>query len=159
MKKVNVCALLLALIIPLAVGVLSAVLSMRGMAAYCDMEKPPLSPPAWVFPVAWTILYLLMGWSAYLVYVADADKDQKFVALAFFAFQLILNFMWTIIFFNWGAYLFAFIWLLLLLTAVVICVLRFFDINKLAACLMIPYIIWLGFAAYLNVGVYLIDRK
>ncbi len=159
MKKVNICALLMALIIPLAVGALSAVLSAKGMTAYGSVNKPPLSPPAWAFPVAWTILYLLMGWSAYLVYMADADRDQKFVALAFFAFQLVLNFMWSIIFFSWGAYLFAFVWLVLLLAAVVMCTLRFFDISKLAACLMIPYIIWLCFAAYLNMGAYLLNRN
>lgn len=159
MRKVNLFALLLALIIPVAVGVLSAALSAKGMAAYGSLEKPPLSPPAWLFSVAWTILYLLMGWSAYLIYMADADKDTKFVALGFFVLQLVLNFMWSIIFFNWGAYLFAFIWLLALLVSVIVCAFRFFGINRMAAYLLVPYILWLSFAAYLNMGAYLLNSK
>lgn len=156
MRKVNIVALLVAVFIPLAIGGISAALSAKGMTIYGSMEKPPLSPPAWLFSVAWTILYILMGASSYLILLSDVDNNTKLMALGLYLLQLVMNFMWSIIFFNKGAYLFAFIWLIVIWAIVIICAFKFYAINRLAAYLLIPYILWLTFAAYLNMGAYLL---
>lgn len=158
MKKVSIVALIVALFIPLMVGGVSAVLSAKGMAAYGNLNKPPLSPPAWVFPVAWTILYLMMGLASYYILVSESDNGSKAMALLLYSVQLVMNFMWSIIFFNWGAYMFAFLWLIVMWGIVIFCATRFWGINRLAACLLIPYILWLTFAAYLNMGAYILNR-
>lgn len=157
MKKYSILALIIALIIPMVVGGVSSALSSQGMTMYGSLNKPPLSPPAWVFPVVWTILYLMMGLASYYIFISEADRRTKTMALVFYAIQLAINFMWSIIFFNWNEYLIAFFWLLLLWCVVIICAFRFFPINKTAAYLLIPYIIWLTFAAYLNMGTYYIS--
>ena len=158
MKKVSIGTLLFALFVPLVVGAISAALSSRGMALYADMNKPPLSPPPWVFSVAWTILYLMMGLSSYFIMVSEADMRPKTTAMIIYGVQLFMNFMWSIAFFNWGTYLFAFIWLIIMWIMVIICAFKFYTINRLAACLLIPYILWLTFAAYLNMGSYLLNK-
>lgn len=154
MKKYRITPLIISLAIPLLVGMLSAALSSGGMAAYGTMSKPPLSPPAWVFPVAWTILYLMMGLASYYVYVADVDRHDKIVTLRLYGVQLAMNFMWSIVFFAWKLYLFAFIWLIGLWCLVIVGAYRFFMIDRKAGGLLLPYILWLTFAAYLNLGAY-----
>lgn len=159
MKKISIGTLILALFVPLVVGGISAALSAKGMAIYGSMNKPPLSPPAWVFSVAWTILYLMMGLASYYIIVSEADTYSKAMALIVYGIQLMMNFMWTIMFFNWGAFLVAFIWLIIMWAMVILCAVKFFSINKIATYLFIPYIIWLGFAAYLNMGAYILNRN
>lgn len=159
MKKSDIGTLVIALVIPLLVGGVSAFLSMKGMAMYGEMAKPPLSPPAWVFSVAWTILYLLMGLASYLVMSSSKDSSIKTLALSIYGIQLALNFMWSIIFFRWEEYLAAFIWLMILWCAVIICAVLFYKISKAATGLLIPYILWLTFAAYLNLGAYMLSVK
>lgn len=156
MKKINVGALIVALLIPVLVGVVSAALSSDGMAAYATMKKPPLSPPAWVFPVAWTILYLMMGLASYFVAVAKADGYYKKMAFVLYGIQLALNFCWSIIFFSMGMYLFAFVWLVIMWLMVIGCTVVFVCISRVAGSLMVPYILWLTFAAYLNMGSYIL---
>lgn len=156
MKKFSLLTLMIALLIPLLIGGISASISYQGMATYGTMNKPPLSPPAWVFSVAWTILYLMMGLASYLIIRTEADSRSHAMALIIYAIQLFMNFMWSILFFNWGIYLWAFIWLMCMWVIVIICAFRFYRINRLAAYLMIPYILWLTFAAYLNLGAYLL---
>lgn len=153
MKRIRLGVLIGALAIPLLVGMISAALSSKGMAAYGSMDKPLLSPPAWVFSIVWTILYLMMGFASYLVITAEANKRSRIMALFLYIIQLAMNFWWSIIFFNEGLYLIAFIWLLVMWGIVVFCAFKFYMINRLAGCLMMPYIIWLTFAAYLNLGV------
>lgn len=154
MKKSNIGILIAALLIPLMTGMLSAKLTSDGMTAYGTMNKPPLSPPAWVFPVAWTILYLMMGLASY--YIAVSHAKSKYTALVLYALQLCLNFMWSIIFFNWENYLLAFFCLIGMLCIVILCAIRFFVISKIASGLLLPYIVWLMFAAYLNMGAYIL---
>ena len=92
--------LLICLLIPtVLVGGLSALLTMGSMQVYQDLVKPPLSPPGWLFPVVWTILFLLMGVASYLIYVSDAAPQEKYRALFLYGVQLILNFTWSIVFF------------------------------------------------------------
>ena len=141
-----------------AVGLLSGLLSREGTALYAEMlQKPPLSPPGWVFPVVWTILYGLMGLSAAIIYAAPPTLARS-RGLNLFIAQLIVNFFWSPIFFNARAYGFALVWLLLLWVLVVLMTLQFRKVDKTAAILQIPYILWLTFAAYLNYGVWQLNR-
>ena len=120
---------------------------------YKNVIKPPLSPPGVLFPIVWTILFILMGISIYRV---TNNSDNKNLVILYYA-QLIVNALWTPIFFGLNSYLFAFIWLLLLLILVVIMTIKFYNVDKTSAYLLIPYIIWLLFAGYLNLGVYLLN--
>ena len=159
MRRLSVITLIFALFIPLLVGGISAALSRQGMSMYATMEKPPLSPPAWVFSVAWTILYLMMGLAAYFVIESEHNTQAKAMALIIYALQLAMNFMWSIMFFNWGAYLAAFVWLIVMWAMVIVCAVRFYSISKIATYLFIPYILWLTFAAYLNMGAYVLQMR
>ena len=139
---------------PLAVGFLSGLLSREGTEIYgLGIDKPPLSPPAFVFPVVWTVLYTLMGIGTALIGRQPFEKNRA-LALNVFVTQLIVNFFWSLIFFNAQAYGFAFVWLLVLLTLVILMAVMFFRQNKTAGLLQIPYILWLVFAAYLNYSVW-----
>ena len=139
----------------LAVGGLSAIISSGSQKVYEQAAKPELSPPAWLFPVVWTVLFILMGISAYLVWSNDAaDETLRKTALIIYFIQLAVNFLWPILFFNLQAYFFAFIWLLVLLALVIAMTALFYRIRPLAAYLQIPYIVWLIFAGYLNFMVF-----
>lgn len=143
--------------IALGVGILSGLLSMGSMEDYAMfITKPPLSPPGWLFPVVWTILYTLMGISAARVWLTK-DSVARSTGLNLYVAQLIVNFFWSLIFFNAQAFGFAAIWLLLLWVLVLLMILQFYKVDKLAALLQIPYLIWLTFAAYLNIGVWYLN--
>ncbi len=150
--KTNLKALIVAIIIPLAVGGLSALVSMGGMRN-ANLPMVPLMPPAWVFPVVWTILYALMGISSYLVYVSPATSQEKVRAFGVYALQLFVNFFWSILFFNFRLYGFSFAWLVLLFVLVLITAVRFGRINRTAGLLFIPYLLWLILAGYLNLAI------
>ena len=144
--------------ISLGTGALSAVISMAGMKNFEKAVKPPLTPPSWIFPIVWTLLFLLMGISAYLVYTNRYVSTRKRNnALIFYGAQLIVNFFWSIIFFNLSSYLFAFLWIILLLVLIIIMTRKFYEINPIAGWLQIPYIIWTSFAAYLTFGVLVLN--
>ena len=119
--------------------------------------QPPLSPPGWVFPVVWTILFALMGISAARVYLSPPSSDRS-LGLNLFITQLVVNFFWSPIFFNLQAFGFAFFWLLLLWGLVLAMILIFRKTDPTAAKLQIPYLVWLTFAAYLNLGVWYLNR-
>ncbi len=148
--------LIAAIAIPLLAGGLSAFISRKGMANFAEVAKPPLSPPNWLFPVVWSILYILMGIASYLVYVSKTKGREN--ALTFYGVQLFFNFLWSILFFNLQAYLFSFIWLLALWVLIIITAVLFYRISKPAGYLFIPYILWVTFAAYLNFGIYLLNK-
>lgn len=156
MKTKKFTTLILSLIISLGTGALSALITRNNMNIYEFFAKPPLAPPAWLFPVVWTILYTLMGISAYLV--AVSDSKYKGPALFTYALQLIVNFFWSIIFFNGNRFLFAFIWIILLIVLVIFMIADFYKVNKTAAFLQIPYLLWITFASYLNLGIYLLNK-
>ena len=151
-------ALIICLLIPLAVGGLAAWLTMDSMAQFAALAQPPLSPPGWVFPVVWTILYLLMGWASFLIWKSDAPQAAKKRALGLYGVQLAVNFVWPLLFFRAGLYGFALIWLVILLVLVAETMLAFGRIDRRAAWLLAPYFLWLLFAAYLNAGVWLLNR-
>lgn len=156
--KSNKKILAIFIAIPLLVGVLSAFLTMNSMEVFANVDKPPFSPPAWLFPVVWTILYTLMGVSSYLVWNSTSDKEEIAGALRIYAYQLIVNFLWPTFFFNLEWYLFSFFWLILLWILVLTMILKFKEISKIAAYLNIPYLIWLTIAAYLNLTIWMLNR-
>ena len=142
--------------IPLAVGGLAALLS-GGMGSYKVLNQPPFSPPGWVFPVVWTVLYLLMGEASYRVLTADEDMVLIRQALTVYGVQLALNFLWPLVFFGGQLYLLAFIVLIALWVAIFITMRRFSAIDDKAGDLLIPYLLWVTFAGYLNFGVFLLN--
>lgn len=152
--KLDKRLLALCIAIPLLVGVVTSLLTGGGMEVFASVEKPPLSPPGWLFPVVWTILYILMGISSYLILTSETDESVKERAIRIYGLQLLVNFLWPTFFFNFRWYGFSFFWLLLLWFLVLVMILRFWENNKLAAYMNIPYLIWLTFAAYLNWGIW-----
>lgn len=153
MGKINWKALLISLAISLGTGIIGGILTANSMQQYETLYRPPLAPPGWVFPVVWTILFLLMGIASYLVYVSDADDSEKQAALRIYGIQLLVNIGWSVIFFRFEAYFLAFAWLLLLWYLIYITTKRFYDINKVAGFLMVPYLLWVTFAGYLNLSI------
>ena len=154
--KPNIKRLLINLAIPLAVGGLAALLS-GGMSDYRQLNQPPLAPPGWLFPIVWTILYLLMGYAAYRVQTSGKDPVYIRRAMIFYGLQLFLNFLWPLVFFGLEWQLVAF-FLLLALWALIYITMRLFSaIDETAGDLLIPYILWVTFAAYLNLGVYFLN--
>lgn len=147
--------LLASLLISLGVGGLSALLTKNNMSVYSSLIQPPLAPPGFIFPVVWTILFILMGISAYLV--AVSPSEEKTSALTIYGVQLVINFFWSIFFFNLKNYTFSFLWLLLLLVFIVIMIVKFYRINKTAGLLQIPYLLWVIFAGYLNLMISLLN--
>jgi tryptophan-rich sensory protein len=141
--------------LPLLVGIISGLWGRNGMREFESMRQPPLSPPGWVFPIVWIILYILMGVASYLV--AQSGEKGRGEAIFFYLLQLVVNFFWTPIFFVAGWYLFAFFWLILLWVLIYACIQRFYAIDKRAAYLMLPYLAWVTFAGYLNFGVFLLN--
>lgn len=156
-KKIRIIVLLIALLIPLFVGGFSAFLTARDMKLYGLMDHPPLSPPSWVFPIAWTILYLMMGLASYLVYTSDVDPQRKNKALLFYIAQLSMNLFWSTLFFTYRQYLVSLIWLLVMWGLIIITTIRFFLINRASGLMMAALLLWTTFAAYLNFGFYLMS--
>lgn len=122
-----------------------------------QIVQPPLSPPAIVFPIVWTILYALMGIGAARVSLSE-KSPQKDRALNIFVAQLVVNFFWSLFFFNLQAFGFAYLWLLLLIVLVALMVYAFWQVDPLAGILQLPYLLWVIFASYLNLGVWLLNR-
>lgn len=149
-------SLLINLLIPLGGGWLVSFITQGNTEIYKNILLPKFAPPSLVFPIVWTILYFLMGISAYMVY--ESDSKIKSQALKVYALQLCLNFLWPLIFFNGQMFLASFIILLLLWLTVLWMIILFYKVKPLAAYLQIPYILWLTFAAYLNLAIYLLNR-
>lgn len=143
--------------IPLILGGISALAVKGSMAEYAMIEQPPLSPPGWLFPAAWSVLYVLMGAASYIVLCSGAPLYERRSALKLYAVQLVVNVLWPPIFFGLELYLAALAWLVLLWVLVLVTALRFRRISRAAFCLMVPYLAWLTFAAYLNFGVWLLN--
>lgn len=148
--------LIISLIIPQAVGGLSALLSGGAMNRYYSVIRPSFAPPGWVFPVIWPVLYLTMGAAAYLIWSGGCDNKKR--ALALYGAQLFLNFLWPLVFFSLGAYLAAFVLLIALIAVAAAAAREFLICRKASGILLIPYLLWLIFAAFLNYAVYVLNR-
>lgn len=149
--------IILSILVAEAVGALSGFLTREGMKLFTDaVAQPPLSPPPLLFPIVWTILYALMGYGSARIWLSTPSPDRS-RALNLYAIQLVVNFFWCLIFFNAQAFGFAFFWLLLLWVLVLLMILAFDKVDPLSAKLQVPYLIWLTFAAYLNLGVWYLN--
>lgn len=146
---------LISILLALAVGGLGALASHSAMETFESLVQPPLAPPGWLFPVVWTVLYILMGISAAIIYTSPQGDRRG--ALGIYAAQLAVNLGWTVLFFPFGLYLAALIWLLALILLIVCMILRFCRIDPRAAYLQLPYLVWCLFAAYLNFGIYVLN--
>ena len=153
--KINWKKLIKIIVITFVIGNLFSIFTMSSMDAFKELEKP-IDVPGIIFPIVWTILYLLMSISCYII--SNSDSKLKSNALLLYWLQLIINSLWTLIFFAFKAYLFAFIWLLLLFVVVCVMEYKFFKIDKRAFYLNIPYVLWIIFAGYLNLGIYLLNK-
>lgn len=141
--------------ISLGVGALSAFLTKDSMDIYESINTPPLTPPGWLFPVVWSILYVLMGVGAARVSKTRLPQNN---ALFVFFLQLGINFFWSIFFFNLRAFLFSFLWLLLLWLFIILMIKKFRARDRFSGLLQIPYLLWVTFAAYLNFAIWFLNR-
>ena len=150
---------LVGIAIPLTVGILSAILTRDSMSIYGEITKPPLAPPAILFPIVWSILYLLMGISSTLVFInREKDIENAERGLKFYIISLILNFIWSPIFFIRESYLLSLIILAFLFVSIVYTILAYRKVSPLAAYLQIPYALWVLFAGYLNFAILILNR-
>ncbi len=152
--KIQWKKLISCLAIPLAAGGLSALLTRGSMESFEALNKPPLSPPGWLFPVVWTVLFVLMGIASYLAAVSGGPNRT---ALAVYGVQLLFNFVWPLLFFRLAQYLPAFIWLVILWVLILVTAVLFYRISKPAGYLMLPYLAWVAFAGYLNLAIFLLN--
>lgn len=140
-----------------SVGALSGWLSREGINIYeATVNKPVFTPPSWVFPVVWPVLFALMGISAARIYLSEPSRNRNW-GLNLFLIQLAVNFFWPLIFFNLQAFGIAFVWLILLWVLVAVVIRLFWKVDRTAAWLLVPYIVWLTFAAVLNLFVYFVN--
>lgn len=154
MNKKNIWHIVLSILIPLVIGFAGSMLG-GSMALFDNIEKPWFAPPAILFPIVWSILYILMGISSYLVY--KSDSEYKKTALIIYGIQLILNALWSMIFFRFENFLLAFIWLVILTGLVILMMYYFYKADKRAFYLQIPYLLWLIFATILNYSIYTLN--
>lgn len=155
---VNWKKLIISILIPLFIGAISSYFTMNSIPTwYANLAKSALTPPNWLFGPAWTVLYILMGISLYLVWSKIIQNKRVKKALTFFSIQLALNFFWTIIFFGLKQPLYAFIEIVALWIFIFITIIKFHRISRQASYLLIPYILWVSFAAYLNLSVLLLN--
>lgn len=144
--------------IALGVGALSAFLTKSSMEVYKNINQPPLAPPMILFPIIWSILFILMGIGSAIIFLKKDDGNgDASGALIIYGLQLVVNFFWSIIFFNMQAYLFSFIWLIILWLLIIWMIFKFKKISPLAAYLQIPYLLWVTFAGYLNLMIYILN--
>ena len=155
--KFDLKKLILSLLPPIAVGGIASLITRGDMDIYKTIKKPPLAPPGIVFPIVWTVLYILMGISFYLVWTSHASYKEKRNAFIVYFISLALNFIWSPVFFSLQKFILAFIILVLLFISVAIYVTLYYRIHKTAGLLQIPYIIWLIIAAYLNLTIALLN--
>ena len=150
---------LVSIAIPLAVGLLSALLTKNNMSIYDEIKTPPLAPPAILFPIAWSILYILMGVSSFIVYHNKNHENERWAkeGLTYYIISLVFNFLWSILFFNARVFAIAVVCLLILLFFIIKTVLAYFRVKPTSAYLQIPYILWVAFAAYLNIAIAILN--
>lgn len=158
MRKKTIIGYLISIAIAELVGFLSGLLAGNTGEVYRALTLPPLSPPGWVFPVVWVLLYATMGIAAYWVWVSTAERpSEKKHALTLYIIQLLVNFLWSIVFFRFEQYGLA-VMIILLLDALVIATIRSFTkISRPAALILLPYMAWILFATYLTIGVTLLN--
>ena len=149
-KSVKIIPLIVNILIPLLGGFIVSYINRNSMDAYKSLKKFFLTPPDIVFIIVWTILYILMGIAAYRIYVKNKTSKDDNGAYFFYLVQLILNFMWSFIFFTFRLYGISFLWIIILFIFVIITFIKFIKVDKTAGFLLIPYIVWIIYAGVLN---------
>lgn len=155
MKKINWKQLIIVILITFIIGSFFSFFTMNSMETFKELEKP-INVPSILFPIVWSILYLLMSISCYII-INSNDKRKKSGVIVY-GIQLVINSLWTLIFFGFEAYFLAFLWILLLILMVIYMIVLFYKINKTSGLIQIPYLLWIIFAAYLNFGIYLLNK-
>lgn len=155
--KVYLKNLALNIIISEGVGLLSGFLGMSNVNSYSSLNKPSFSPPGFIFPIVWIVLYFLMGLAAYRISIKGKQGYDVKKGLIFYAIQLFLNFMWTIIFFRFKLYGLAFVELMILIIFIVLTAFEFYKSDKISFYLMLPYILWVSFAGVLNYAIWILN--
>lgn len=155
--KTNWKLLIICLAVPLGIGGLSALLTRGAMDEFKSLKQPPLAPPSSLFPIVWTILFLLMGYSLYLVLTSRSGNTVIGQSVTLFGIQLFFNFFWSIFFFNFKLYYFSFFWLIILWALIFTMAASFWRASKTAALINIPYLVWVAFAGYLNIGIAILN--
>ncbi|MDD4164849.1 MAG: tryptophan-rich sensory protein [Eubacteriales bacterium] len=156
MYAIKLKPLLISILISVGVGAFAGIITTGTVDFYDEIQLPGLSPPSFVFPIVWSVLYILMGVSAYMVYSSEAKS--KNTALKIYGVQLLLNSIWPLIFFNMRRCLFAFVIIVFLWAMIFLMMVLFWKINKKAALLQIPYILWVSYAAYLNISICILNN-
>ncbi len=147
----SITTLVVCIAIPLMVGGLASFLTKNAMVSFNSMNKPALAPPAWLFPVVWTVLYVLMGVASFAIY--KSSDQLRYTGMMLYVGQLIMNFAWSLIFFRLNAYEFAAVWLALIIVLVLALINNTARYSTTAMIMLIPYVLWCGFAMYLNIGI------
>ena len=156
--KFNLGDLIISLLITLGGGFIIGQFTSNSKVLYENLKKPIFAPPAIVFPIVWTILFILMALAAYRVYQKSKNGVETHSALTFYGIQLIFNFLWSIIFFKFNLYGLAFIELVVLLILIIVTTIKFYKVDKVAGMLMLPYILWVTFAGVLNFFVWMLNE-
>ncbi len=152
----------LAILVPLGGGVLISLLTQNAMGQFGALKQPALAPPAWLFPIAWTILYTLMGVASYLIYLGILRGKKNIpkmgiAALIIYGVQLVFNFVWTPLFFNAGLYYVAFAVLVAMWILEIVLLILAFKVNRAAFWCLLPYLLWTTFAGYLNISIAILN--
>ncbi|GAB6167604.1 TspO/MBR family protein [Clostridium carnis] len=150
--------LVINILIPVLGGLLVGFLNSNVMGKYEALKKPIFTPPSYIFPIVWSILYILMGIAAYRIYMKNKQGYDDKGAYFFYLVQLIFNFMWSFIFFTFRLYAISFIWLVILFVLIIITFIKFIKVDKIAAILLTPYIIWVLFAGVLNFFIWIFNE-
>lgn len=158
-RKIKIIPLIISIIIPLLIGWISSFLIPNMSSIYESLSKPFWAPPAIIFPIVWTILYILIGIAAYKVYILKYENIDVSSAIFVYSIQLLINFLWTIIFFGFRLYGLSFLELILLIIFVILTIKRFYDkAGFKTALLLLPYLIWLMYAGILNFFIWMLNE-
>lgn len=159
MKIKNIIKFVIAIAVCQAAGLIGSIFTAPKISAwYASLNKPSFSPPNWIFAPVWTILFILMGISLYLAWVKLGENRRAKTALIIFAVQLALNILWSFLFFGMQNPFFAFVEIIVLWIAILASIIAFWKVDKKAAYLMLPYILWVSFAAFLNYVIFAINK-
>lgn len=157
-RFINIIKLVISIVVCQGAGVIGSVFTTRAIPTwYAALQKPAFTPPNWLFAPAWGTLYLLMGIAAFLVWRVGLENKQVKTALYFFLIQLVLNTMWSVVFFGMQSPLYGVIVIIILWVAILLTILKFARISAVAAWLLVPYILWVSFASALNISVWLLN--
>ena len=155
-KKQRWDSLAIHILFPVFVGSLAGLLTQNSNEVYAALKQPPFAPPGFIFPIVWLALFILMGFSSYIIRNSDSPNVKS--AMIIYAIQLAMNFAWSFLFFRFHVYFLSFVWLILLWVAIFMMIQSFLRIDKRAAYLQIPYLLWTTFAGYLTLAISLLNR-